>query len=61
MMTTTVPATVVAILAKAGAAFAFASMMTTATATVAATRMKRKLLVDRDGLGLCAALFGPCF
>ena len=35
---------------------------TTATATAATmTRTKRELLLDRDGLGLCAALFGPRF
>ena len=60
-MTTTMPATVVAIPAKADAKFAFATTMTTATATAATTRMKRKLLVDRNDLGLCAALFCPRF
>ena len=59
---TTAPATDVVIPATADAAFAFATMATmTATATATAARTKRELLLDRDGLGLCAALFSPSF
>ena len=58
---TTVPVTAFTIPAKADAAFAFATTMTTATATAATMRTMRDLLVGRDGLDLCAALFGPGF
>ena len=62
MTMTTAPATDVVIPATADAAFAFATMATmTATATATAARTKRELLLDRDGLGLCAALFIPSF
>ena len=49
--------------ADAVAAFVTTTTTTTATATMAMTQMrtKRELLLDRNGLGLCAALFSTRF
>ena len=64
--TTTIAAALVmdvATPATADAATAFVTTTTTATATTATTRTRTKceLLLNPDGLSLCAALFGPCF